>query len=179
MAPDAPDMTRLPADPRTSRRQWWMAAALTPVVAVAWLLLMPSAVSVSQPIAFNHAKHRALACVNCHRGVESRAHATLPVIADCAKCHATAPPGVTDDQWKAFSGPQGIGWIRVTHVPEHVKFSHRRHVASGRLTCASCHADIGERTAPPRTAPVRLDMKACLSCHRQEGITEDCAACHR
>ena len=140
---------------------------------------MPSAVPVTQPVAFNHVRHRALACVTCHRGVLSLARATLPAAADCAKCHATAPPGVADDRWKAFSGAQGPGWIQVTQVPEHVTFSHRRHVASGKLACESCHADIGQRTAPPTTAPVRLDMKACLSCHSQERVTEDCAACHR
>lgn len=179
MSPDAPDTQRPPASPRTIRRQWWIFAALTPAVAVGWWLVMPSAVPVSQPVVFNHARHRALACVACHRGVESRARATLPVVSDCAKCHATAPPGISEDQWKSFSGPQGFGWVQVTHVPDHVNFSHRRHVASGKLACVSCHADIGQRTTPPATAPIRVDMKACLSCHRQEGITEDCAACHR
>ena len=178
MSPDAPDTERPPASPRTTRRQWWIFAALTPAVAVGWLLVMPSA-PVAQPAVFNHARHRALACVACHRGVESRARATLPVVSDCAKCHATAPPGISEDQWKSFSGPQGFGWVQVTHVPDHVNFSHRRHVASGRLACVSCHADVGQRTTPPGTAPIRVDMKACLSCHRQEGITEDCAACHR
>ncbi|MEI6668838.1 MAG: cytochrome c3 family protein [Acidobacteriota bacterium] len=179
MTPDTADPQRPPAGPQTNRRRWWLFAVLTPVVAVGWWYVMPAAVPVSQPIAFNHAKHQALACAVCHRGVESRSRATLPVFADCAKCHATAPAGLSDDQWKSFGGPQGIEWVRVTQVPDHVKFSHRRHVASARLGCASCHADIGQRTTPPTMAPVRLDMKACLSCHHQEGITEDCAACHR
>jgi hypothetical protein len=178
MSPDERELQRPAASSRTTWRQWRTVALLTPAVAVGWLLVMPAA-PVAQPVAFNHARHRALACVGCHRGVESRAHATLPVAADCAKCHATAPPGISESQWKSFSGPQGVGWKQVTQVPDHVDFSHRRHVTSGRLACASCHADIGQRTTPPGSAPMRLDMKACLACHRQEGVTEDCAACHR
>ena len=115
MAPDERDPQRLEANSRTTWRQWRIVAVLTPAVAVGWVLVMPSA-PVAQPAAFNHAHHRALACMACHRGVESQARATLPTGAVCAKCHATAPAGISDTQWKAFASPRGT-WQRVTSLP--------------------------------------------------------------
>ncbi len=154
-------------------------AALTIVVAIAWMLAIPSS-PIAQPVVFNHARHRAVACVNCHAGVESSARATLPAQADCARCHATAPPGIAATDWQpGVAGKPRASWVQVTRLPDHVMFSHRRHVALGRLACESCHADIGQRTSPVETPPVRLDMNACLSCHRREGASEDCAGCHR
>ena len=160
-----------------SQRPWTL-ALLALVVAFAWILVMP-ALPIAQPAVFNHARHRAVACATCHRGVESSSRATLPALADCQRCHATAPPGIDAAQWQGSDPARQIKWIQVTRLPDHVMFSHRRHVVSGRLACASCHADIGDRTTPPGAAPVRLDMKACLSCHRREGASEDCDGCHR
>lgn len=147
-------------------------------VAAGWILVLPAA-AVTQPLAFNHAKHAAMACVTCHAGVETRARATLPSGATCAKCHAAAPASVGQASWDAIQRPDPARWVPVTHLPDYAMFSHRRHVTLGRLACESCHADIGQRTTPPRRAPVLLTMDTCLSCHRREGISEDCAACHR
>ena len=69
---------------------------LTVAVAAAWIWALPAA-PVTQPIAFNHARHQALSCAVCHQGVESAAHAGLPDGTLCAKCHTTAPGGVTTD----------------------------------------------------------------------------------
>ena len=149
------------------------------VVAVAWIWALPAA-PVTQPIAFNHVRHQGLACAVCHQGVESAAHAGLPGGTLCAKCHATVPGHVTTDQkWSAIAHGQPVGWVRVTHVPDHVRFSHQRHVKLAALECSSCHGDIGRRTSPPGIAPVRLEMNTCLSCHKREGASEDCAGCHR
>ncbi len=162
-----------------TRRSTVAFASLTLAASAAWMLLLP-AEPIAQPNAFNHARHRGIACINCHRGVESSSHALLPTRADCARCHATAPPGIAPADWQ--TGPDGrsrVSWIQVTRLPDHVMFSHRRHVSFGRLACASCHGDIGERTTAADAPSVRLDMKGCLSCHRREGVSEDCAGCHR
>lgn len=147
-------------------------------IAIAWVLVMPSS-PIAQPAVFNHARHRAIACATCHRGVETSARATIPGVADCQKCHATPPPGIDAALWQAGGRVRPVAWIQVTRLPDHVMFSHRRHVVLGRLACPSCHGDIGERTSPATAPPVRLDMNACLSCHRREGASEDCAGCHR
>ncbi|HWP99261.1 MAG TPA: cytochrome c3 family protein [Vicinamibacterales bacterium] len=152
--------------------------ALALGVAIGWVLLLP-AWPIAQPVAFNHARHGGLACAVCHRGVETSSRAGLPDGGVCAKCHATPPRGEDPARWEEFLAPDGARWVRVTRVPDHVLFSHRRHVSLARLECSSCHGDIGRRVAPPARAPVRLDMSGCLSCHRREGASEDCAACHR
>ena len=159
-------------------RASWKLVLLALGIALAWILVMPVS-PIAQPAVFNHARHRAVACATCHRGVESSSRATLPAVADCQKCHATAPAGIDAAQWQPTDPARQIRWVQVTRLPDHVMFSHRRHVAIGRLACVSCHADIGERTAPPGEPPVRLDMQACLSCHRREGASEDCDGCHR
>ena len=152
---------------------------LAVAVAAGWIWALPAA-PVTQPIAFNHARHQALACVVCHQGVESAARAGLPDGTLCAKCHATVPGRVaTDQQWAAIARGQPVGWVRVTHVPDHVRFSHQRHTTLARLDCSSCHGDIGQRTSPPRIAPVSLMMNNCLACHTREGASDDCAGCHR
>lgn len=148
------------------------------VVAGLWALAIPGGES-RQPLAFNHARHNGLSCVVCHQGVETAARARIPGKAVCEKCHATAPPHVSDAAWRDFTrNPEGR-WTQVTHVPDHVAFSHRRHVSIGRLECVSCHADVGRRATPPGRAPISLTMENCLQCHRREGVSEDCAGCHR
>lgn len=147
-------------------------------LAMVWILVMPVA-PATQPIAFNHVKHSGLGCAVCHRGAETGERAGLPEASLCFKCHATAPRAVQPGVWDQAAKTGRIGWVRVTSVPDHVMFSHQRHVRIAGLECASCHADIGTRTTPPGRAPVRLNMDTCLSCHRREAASEDCAGCHR
>ena len=147
------------------------------VVAATWVVALPTA-PLRQPIAFPHAKHQTTACAVCHRGAATETRAGIPEIALCGKCHAT-PPASAAAAWNVATATRAIGWVQITHVPAHVMFSHRRHVTLARLDCASCHGAMRERSTPPGRAPVRLTMTTCLSCHRDEGAAEDCAACHR
>ena len=153
-------------------------AGIVAGVAAAWLLLLPPA-PAAQPLAFNHAKHRGMACTVCHRGAEEAARAGIPQGDTCLKCHASAPLARAQGLWDAAAKGADLPWVRVTRVPEHVYFSHRRHVRLARLECGSCHGDIGVRTAPPGRAATRLDMDSCIACHRREDASQDCAACHR
>lgn len=145
--------------------------------AAGWMLL--PAAAVTQPLAFNHAAHAAVTCVVCHDGVETAARARFPSGAVCAKCHATAPGPVAPEDWERLRTLSVRFWKPVTKMPNDVMFSHRRHVVLAKLACASCHADIGERTTPPARMPVRLVMNTCIGCHRVEGVSEDCNGCHR
>jgi hypothetical protein len=147
-------------------------------VAIVWVVVLPVS-AVTQPLAFNHAKHDKVACATCHSGVETSARATFPTGATCAKCHATPPRSVSQKDWDVIQRPGPAPWLPVTHLPDYVTFSHRRHVTLGGLACPSCHADIGQRTAPPSRSPIRLRMDTCLGCHQREGASADCAACHR
>ena len=161
-------------------KQAGLFAVMMLAAAVVWTLIAP-AVAVTQPLAFNHAKHTVgLTCVGCHSGVMTGARATLPSGDTCTKCHASAPASVSPASWTAIlrtGGPPP--WVPATRLPEHVRFSHRRHVALAGLACESCHGDIGHSTAPPTRMPMRIQMKTCLACHQKEGASEDCAGCHR
>lgn len=146
-------------------------------VALAWMWVLPPAAAV-QPVEFTHAKHLPIACATCHMGAVSGTRAGLPAGTFCAKCHATAPAAVREGDWARLSDAP-TPWVPLTRLPPHVRFSHERHVNAGRIGCASCHGDIGTRTAPAPRNPVRLDMGTCVACHQRENVTEDCATCHR
>jgi hypothetical protein len=149
------------------------------VVAVGWVFAMPPAPMV-QPIAFNHATHASAGCVLCHQGAATGVRAGIPQAETCSRCHATAPGrAISAAAWTDIAAGKRIAWKRLTRLPDHVAFSHRRHTSAGQLACASCHGDMAQRTAPPSRAPVRLVMDTCLSCHKREGASEDCAGCHR
>lgn len=155
------------------------ASAIGVVVAATWMWWMP-VVPVAQPVNFNHAAHTdALDCVGCHEGADSMARAGIPQGDFCVGCHEDAPSVVEAAQWEAITNGVPIAWQRVTRVPDHTYFSHRRHVASGGLACETCHADVGARTQAVTVAAIAPTMDACLSCHAQEGASEDCTACHR
>ena len=158
------------------------------VVAVGWVFALPPR-PIAQPIAFNHAKHASAGCVLCHQGAgrrrlvpgaEAGVRAGIPQADTCTSCHATAPGrGISDAAWTDIAAGKRIAWLRLTRVPDHVAFSHRRHTGPGQLACASCHGDMAQRTTPPSRVPVRLVMNTCVSCHQREGASEDCNGCHR
>jgi hypothetical protein len=159
-------------------RRYIFPAIVVVAVAVGWVIALPPA-ALTQPIAFNHARHAAINCVVCHQGARSGARSGIPQGDTCGRCHATEPPGVSEAAWSDIAAGQKIPWLRLTRLPEHVAFSHRRHTGAAQLACESCHGDMSRRTVPPARAPVRLVMDTCLSCHRREGASEDCAGCHR
>jgi hypothetical protein len=154
-----------------------LASALAVAVAAGWLFIRPAA-PVAQPLAFNHAAHAPTACRVCHDGVETAVRARIPGPETCARCHAAAPPRADPAAWAAVQ-THDARWVRVTRTPDHVAFSHQRHVALANLACESCHGDTGTRSRSPVRAVARLDMDACVSCHRRQGATDECNACHR
>lgn len=137
-----------------------------------------------QPIAYNHRLHvkdQEISCVTCHRQVETAEVAGRPPLAVCLECHEAA---ITDNpeehkiQEYAAAGTE-IPWVRVTWLPSHVYFSHRRHVAVAGLACATCHGPMEERTTPPERPLRSLSMSMCLDCHEKSEASLDCNACHR
>lgn len=138
---------------------------------------------VTQPIAFNHNLHitkLGLECTHCHQGVETGAFATLPKAEICLECHA-APLSENPEEAKVRQYGEGkeIPWHQLTHVPDHVYFSHQRHVKFGGISCERCHGKMQERKRPPSAAPLELSMDDCLDCHRRQGASTDCILCHR
>lgn len=139
---------------------------------------------VRQPIAYSHAAHvggLGLACDHCHDTARDGEIAGLPPLEVCAGCHEAAN-GTSAEERKvveAVAAGREIAWARLTELPRHVFFTHRRHVGVAGIACETCHGDMGARTRPPPGPLVELTMDACLACHRARGASRDCAACHR
>jgi hypothetical protein len=135
----------------------------------------------------NHAIHieRDLECIDCHTGVEEHAVAGVPGIEICGECHddpedaigRTANGKLILDH---IQRGEELWWPQLYLLPDHVVFSHKRHVALGKIACDACHGDIASTTTLPEK-PVRrtLAMDGCLDCHSQAGADEDCLACHK
>ncbi len=140
--------------------------------------------AVDQPIAYNHYKHTQeleLECTLCHGGVETAIRATLPSIEVCIGCHEE-PVTESAEEEKIrtyYARNEEIPWKRLFEVPEHVFFSHRRHVTVAGLDCTKCHGDMATRKKPPKKAPMGISMNACMSCHRNLQAQIDCVSCHR
>ncbi|MFQ5723008.1 MAG: cytochrome c3 family protein [Terriglobia bacterium] len=136
-----------------------------------------------QPIRYNHAVHIAsgLACVDCHVGAREQVQATLPGLDTCLMCHEEAlTESPEEERLRAFANAgQEIPWERVTRVPRHVYFSHRRHVTLAGLECTDCHGPMETRTEPPRRPFRPVTMDACMDCHEQRKVDNDCNRCHR
>ena len=71
-----------------------------------------------------------------------------------------------------------IPWKRVYEVPDHVYFSHRRHVIIGELSCELCHGKVEDQNQPIASQYLETSMDNCMNCHEEYGTTNDCLACH-
>jgi hypothetical protein len=137
----------------------------------------------SQPIRYNHSVHIAngLTCVDCHTGAQDQVHATLPTLDTCMMCHSEAGTDNPEEEKirQLAAAGQMSPWRKINRLPPHVYFSHRRHVALGKLECSECHGPV-ETLTEPRQRPFRpRTMEACLDCHEQRKVDSDCNRCHR
>lgn len=138
---------------------------------------------VTQPIAFNHKKHAvelSLPCTTCHQSVEGQTFAGLPQTATCLMCHA-APLSKNPEEEKIrqfAAEKEVIPWQRIYRTPPDVFFSHRRHVAVGKVECATCHGKMAEQMVPPSRPLVKQTMTWCINCHQERKVSVDCNACH-
>lgn len=145
------------------------------------LALCAGASGAAQPVAFPHDKHVRLGldCVDCHTGADKRAAAGIPSVRKCMLCHAKLLKEKPEVQKVIAYANKNIEipWMRVYEFsPDaHVKFRHAPHYEAG-ITCATCHGDLTKAGVAERT--VTHNMGTCLTCHRQKGASQDCAACH-
>jgi len=136
----------------------------------------------NQPIAFNHKKHmeQGLECDTCHRYYKTETFSGMPDIAVCLECHkepVTQSPEEEKIRQFAKKGEK-IPWRRLYKMPDHVFYSHRRHVILGKVECQTCHGTIGQSEKPPTTPFVQMTMGWCMNCHAKKRVTNDCLACH-
>jgi hypothetical protein len=145
------------------------------------ILLRPER-QVGQPIAFNHRVHtEALDCETCHEGFNEAAHSGLPGLETCMICHEEPQTELREEEKVrelAASGEDAV-FRKLFTLPDHVYYTHRRHVGIAGLECAVCHGPIAETEQPPEAPLVRIDMDFCVDCHLSSGLTTDCTGCHR
>lgn len=137
-----------------------------------------------QPVNYNHQIHvegEGIECIDCHSYAEENPRASIPKIELCRDCHEEA---IGDSEAelaliKYISDNKELPWIQVHVVPDHVYFSHRRHVVLGNLECTVCHGEV-EKLSLPFTQPhVEITMDWCVNCHDEQGAAVECYACHR
>jgi hypothetical protein len=135
-----------------------------------------------QPISFNHKKHleQGLECDACHRFYKTQTFSGIPDLNTCLECHKEpATKSKEEEKIRQFKKKgEEIPWRRIYEEPDHVFFSHRRHVVLGKIPCQACHGKIGQSERPPTKPWVKMTMKWCMDCHAKNKVTNDCLACH-
>lgn len=134
-----------------------------------------------QPIAFNHRAHVVNAkmdCSYCHEYYSKSAAAGLPPIQTCVTCHSAIASENAEikkvlSYWERH---EEIPWVRLYQMPDHVIFTHKRHIQAG-VSCNVCHGNIGESTRSVRE--VQHTMGSCIACHKAKGASIDCWTCHK
>lgn len=137
---------------------------------------------IEQPIRFSHAKHVAAGvdCDGCHETAADQTFAGMPTLETCLQCHDEPPKSAEEKKLAAFAARKAEpAWQRIYRMPGHVFFSHRRHVAVGKVQCSVCHGAMDKATAPPAGPAVKQSMAWCMACHEERHASIDCIACHR
>lgn len=165
-------------------KRGWMGWLLLPLVMAAfWGALANPRKDGTQPIAYNHKLHLELGleCQGCHQYAETGSRASIPNIDVCGGCHDDAEVDNPEARKVAdyVARNERIPWRQVHRVPDHVYFSHRRHVRLGELQCSMCHGDVAQMEKPFEQPHQAIRMDWCTSCHRRRGVDNDCFACHR
>jgi hypothetical protein len=161
------------------RKVGWV--ALSVGIFLGFCTLSVAATSAAQPIAFPHNTHTKLGieCLDCHTGADVYSGAGIPSVTKCMLCHSKL--GRERPEVKkviAYADKKiEIPWERVYGftVAAHVKFRHQPHYQA-KIACATCHGDMTKETVATRL--VSHNMGTCVTCHRQNHASEDCAACH-
>jgi len=148
----------------------------------------------AQPLHFDHRVHAgeaAIGCTACHVYAARGPVAGLPTLARCRGCHRF----IKDDPQHPAIGAElrdlsvrleagtPIEWVRVHRLPDHVHFTHQRHLGAG-VACRECHGEVERMEVVHQVAP--LSMGWCLECHRRKQAEQpdrratltECTTCH-
>ena len=141
----------------------------------------------AQPIRFSHKVHAGdniIGCTSCHAYAEHSPVAGIPSMQRCQGCHKFVKqdpqdPRITSEiqaLLKRLDEGTAIPWVRVYRLPDHVYFTHERHVAKG-LRCQQCHGEVQTMEVVRQASP--LTMGWCLECHHAKQAPTDCWTCHK
>ena len=154
-----------------------------------------------QPILFSHKIHAGenqMPCEYCHSFAEVSTNPGIPSVQKCIGCHSQVHG--KDEEYTTNDGQvinfkteinkvkdywerkEPIPWVKVTNMPDYVRFNHKRHIKRG-FECQTCHGEVQEMDVVYKAE--RLNMGFCLSCHEEhadnpEHLTQlkDCLTCH-
>ncbi len=176
-------------DARTSKQTWLvliliilLLAGVGSVFSMARNLSNNKGYAPEQPIPFSHEIHagkKQIPCGYCHLGIEKSKSAVVPPVNVCINCHQvvkTDSPHIKKLR-EHYASNQPIEWVKVHDLPDHVRFSHERHI-NAKIECSSCHGDVAKMQ---RVEQVKdLTMGFCLDCHRSEKVQAptNCQSCH-
>ncbi|HUB06853.1 MAG TPA: cytochrome c3 family protein [Myxococcales bacterium] len=145
----------------------------------------PSVVQVlppEQPFHFDHRIHAGkyqIPCLTCHTSADHSTAAGIPTIDKCMGCHRFVDKEKPDVKAlaKAYEAGQPVAWNRVHRLPDHVYFSHERHVLAG-VACQKCHGPVETMQIVTQVSP--LTMGWCVQCHKENHApATDCLVCHK
>jgi cytochrome c7-like protein len=130
---------------------------------------------------FNHRVHvtdNLIGCSTCHPYARHSSVAGLASLATCMGCHKFAGKDKATIQVlrAAVGAGKPLAFPRVFREPDHVYFSHERHLARG-VKCAECHGDVAHMAQD--VPAFDLHMGFCMECHRARQASIDCLTCHK
>lgn len=134
-----------------------------------------------QPVRFSHRLHvsdNLIGCPVCHPFAARSPVAGIPSLGRCVGCHRFVDRQKPDVQKinQAFEDRKAIEWVRVNRVPDHVYFTHERHIAAG-VRCQHCHGAIEKMDVTRQVHS--MSMGWCVDCHRSRGASIGCLTCHK
>ena len=153
----------------------------------------PESYASGQPIAFPHNQHSGtepgqnnMDCQFCHFSAERSVDASIPPVDVCMGCHQVIPganlPEEVDKLREYYNSREPIPWVRIYKISDHAHFPHMRHVNANAaaMQCQECHGEVQTMNVINSRDPLwgGDNMGWCVSCHRQEGASDDCAVCH-
>ena len=171
--------------PRSPR---WPAVAALAVLLLALVAVLvffdlpyPAGLGPRQPIPFSHRVHahtKRISCLICHSEVARSSRAGIPPLETCLLCHQRvirSYPYIAQLR-EHFRQNRPVIWERVNWVSEFAYFNHSMHIQRG-FDCSHCHGDVSlmDRVVTAH----KFEMGFCIGCHRKNGATHDCFACHR
>jgi hypothetical protein len=133
-----------------------------------------------QPIPFSHRIHvsvKQIQCAFCHPYAGRSNHPGIPPVEKCLFCHKYIIPNHPEirKEHRYFNTRTPTPWRKANYLPEHVLFSHQRHIKK-EVTCQECHGAV-ERM--DRIKGVDFKMGFCIACHEKKKANLDCwLACH-
>jgi hypothetical protein len=132
-------------------------------------------------VKFNHRVHvtdNLIGCSVCHPYARHSAVAGLASMATCMGCHkfAGADKPAVQALRAAAEDEKPLQFPRVFRQPDHVYFSHERHLARG-VKCAECHGDVAHMAQDVRVKDMHMGF--CMECHRVRQANIDCLTCHK